>query len=30
MGYNVKFDGGSCAIRTRDQLVKSQLLYQLS
>ncbi len=22
--------GGSCAIRTRDQLVKSQLLYRLS
>ena len=22
--------GGPCAIRTRDQLVKSQLLYQLS
>ena len=23
-------DGGSCGIRTYDQLVKSQLLYQLS
>ncbi len=23
-------DGGPCAIRTRDQLVKSQLLYRLS
>ena len=24
------FNGGSCGIRTYDQLVKSQLLYQLS
>ena len=27
--FDVK-DGGSCRIRTCDQLIKSQLLYQLS
>jgi hypothetical protein len=26
----IKKHGGPCATRTRDQLVKSQLLYQLS
>ena len=27
---STKVNGGSCAIRTHDQLVKSQLLYLLS
>ena len=28
--YDIRLDGGSCWIRTSDQLIKSQLLYQLS
>lgn len=27
---DIRLDGGSCWIRTSDQLIKSQLLYQLS